>query len=560
MSDLALSLAEDSNVSGQIIATDPDGGTLTYSSLTQPAHGELSVDAVSGSIVYVPDADYFGSDMASVSATSGGKRAVAMVTFAITNVPDAPRITSISDQQNNAYALETSVPLHIVDVDGDPVTVTAAVGDTAIAAATVVADSTSLMVTPLARGSTTVTVTASDGALETATTFQFSIGDVTKAVTVEAGDSSSSKAAAEAAPTPTGEVVSISNVSTRDVDFELTYNEHTPFASIGDVVAHVRNMPSRHENESFPHKLWRFVRDNTYHGALMNYQLWWYDFWPMLNSLGFGQCSEAAALFVEIARAAGYEARVWTLIGHVVPEVYEDGAWRLYDPDVAVYYYTRTHTIAGVQELAEDPTLISNPTDPIYGSSNSSAYSTYIADIYDSKANNNAIARAIAPPLAPAGTSLIRLPAGSRLLLPGHWTAAPIVYDGLTPYTAPAYRQAAIELPAQWTGDVKLPWVLHDVQGSGSIFIDGMDFAVGSAELRAFLAAPGRPLTTASVASNVAGIRLVFMINATWYDYLKVNSVEATGQDVWALEISKSAVDAAVQVEPFPADLRRPDI
>jgi hypothetical protein len=280
----------------------------------------------------------------------------------------------------------------------------------------------------------------------------------------------------------------------------------------------------------------------------------------MLNSLGFGQCSEAAALFVEIARAAGYVARVWTLEGHVVPEVFEDDKWELYDPDLGIYYFTRGHAIASVQELASDPTLITDPTDPIYGSSDAVAYSSAIADIYDDKAGNNKVAAPISPPVAPIGASVITLPAGSRLLLPGHWTSAPVVYDGATPFTAPAYRQTAIELPAGWTGALKLPWVLWDVQGHGNISIGSASFATDTDNLRTFLSAPGSPLPSAFINENPSGLRLVFMINATWYEYQDSNDVQVTGQDVWALDIGRRPVDASVQVSPFPAGLRRPDI
>ncbi len=50
------------------------------------------------------------------------------------------------------------------------------------------------------------------------------------------------------------------------------------------------------------------------------------------------------------------------------------------------------------------------------------------------------------------------------------------------------------------------------------------------------------------------------MINATWYDLLDSNDVEIIGQDVWAVDIGTASVAPSVEVEPFPAYLRRTDI
>ncbi len=83
-------------------------------------------------------------------------------------------------------------------------------------------------------------------------------------------------------------------------------------------------MPERYLGEPFQRKLWRFVHENAYHDVPINAQRWWYDYWPTLNSLGFGFCGHLAAVYVEVARAAGYDARIWGLYGHVVPEIFAD--------------------------------------------------------------------------------------------------------------------------------------------------------------------------------------------------------------------------------------------
>ena len=63
----------------------------------------------------------------------------------------------------------------------------------------------------------------------------------------------------------------------------------------------------------FDRKLWRFVRDSVYHDVPLDARQWLYNPWVTLNSHGWGYCGHVAGTFVEIARAAGYEARVWGL-------------------------------------------------------------------------------------------------------------------------------------------------------------------------------------------------------------------------------------------------------
>jgi hypothetical protein len=151
------------------------------------------------------------------------------------------------------------------------------------------------------------------------------------------------------------ELVSLQNTLPRSVSFTLTYNGNKAFTSTADAADHIRSMPEQFASEPFERKLWRYVRDNTYHEVPINRSLSWHSYWPTLNSLSFGLCSHAAAVFTEVARAAGYEARIWGLSGHVVPEIRVDGRWQMYDPDLAIYYLTRDGRVAGVEELANDP-------------------------------------------------------------------------------------------------------------------------------------------------------------------------------------------------------------
>jgi hypothetical protein len=58
----------------------------------------------------------------------------------------------------------------------------------------------------------------------------------------------------------------------------------------------------------------------------------------LINSLGHGYCDDMASALVLLWQALGFEARVWKLEGHVVPEVLIGGHWQVYDPDLGLYF------------------------------------------------------------------------------------------------------------------------------------------------------------------------------------------------------------------------------
>ncbi|MEU0497212.1 Ig-like domain-containing protein [Mycobacterium sp. NPDC006124] len=79
-----------------LTGVDPDTGTtLTYTIVTQPAHGTLGpltrVDAVTQRLVYTPNADFNGSDSFTYTASDGSDASnVATVSITVTPVNDAP--------------------------------------------------------------------------------------------------------------------------------------------------------------------------------------------------------------------------------------------------------------------------------------------------------------------------------------------------------------------------------------------------------------------------------------------------------------------------------------
>lgn len=72
-----------------------------------------------------------------------------------------------------------------------------------------------------------------------------------------------------------------------------------------------------------------------------------------LSVYGTGVCDDAASAQAALAAAAGLPSRTWWLTGHVVPEVFADGAWRMLDPDHRIYFHAPgdTRAVYGVEQL-----------------------------------------------------------------------------------------------------------------------------------------------------------------------------------------------------------------
>jgi VCBS repeat-containing protein len=87
--DQSVSTAEDTAKDITLVATDADGGTLTYSVVADPLHGTLSGSAPA--LLYTPAANYNGSDSFTFKAYDGTLYSnPATVSITVTAVDDAP--------------------------------------------------------------------------------------------------------------------------------------------------------------------------------------------------------------------------------------------------------------------------------------------------------------------------------------------------------------------------------------------------------------------------------------------------------------------------------------
>lgn len=112
--------------------------------------------------------------------------------------------------------------------------------------------------------------------------------------------------------------------------------------------------------------IWRFLVDWRYHYYPADGGDELHDPVKFINVYGYGFCDDSAKSFAILCRGAGIRARAWGLNGHVVGEAFYGGAWHMFDPDHEVYYRMPAGHVAGVEELAAHPEVITRtPRDPI---------------------------------------------------------------------------------------------------------------------------------------------------------------------------------------------------
>lgn len=143
--------------------TDPENDPLTTSLVTGPSSGSLGFNP-DGSFVYVPDADFNGTDTFTYAATDpGGAVSRATVTLVVEPVNDAPQAVDDAASTPQYEPVTIDVLANDTDVDGDQLSV-AEVTQGAEGSVTIDPEGTVTYAPgPGFRGADTFTYTATDG-------------------------------------------------------------------------------------------------------------------------------------------------------------------------------------------------------------------------------------------------------------------------------------------------------------------------------------------------------------------------------------------------------------
>ena len=116
--DHVVSTNEDIPVGISLIATNVDGDVLTYTILTNPTNGTLTL--VGSTATYTPNVNYNGPDSFTWSVNDGTTTTSALVTITVLPIDDLPvasDLTATTDEDT-----PVNVTLVATDVEGDPIT------------------------------------------------------------------------------------------------------------------------------------------------------------------------------------------------------------------------------------------------------------------------------------------------------------------------------------------------------------------------------------------------------------------------------------------------------
>jgi large repetitive protein len=160
--DQAVTTDEDTAASITLGATDVDSDTLSFTIVSQPANGRLTISGAS--VIYTPALNFSGPDSFTFKANDGTIDSnVATVSIAVTAVNDAPVAASQSVSTDEDVA--AAIILAATDVEGSALTFTIVSGP---AHGTLSGAAPNLTYTPAANfsGSDSFTFTANDGAAD----------------------------------------------------------------------------------------------------------------------------------------------------------------------------------------------------------------------------------------------------------------------------------------------------------------------------------------------------------------------------------------------------------
>jgi len=86
----------------------------------------------------------------------------------------------------------------------------------------------------------------------------------------------------------------------------------------------------------------------------------------VLNAYGYGNCTSFAQTLSWLANCAGLEARVVSIPGHALSEIFHDGAWHAYDANGDRMVRKEDGTLASAEEIHLDPALLDRSTTALF--------------------------------------------------------------------------------------------------------------------------------------------------------------------------------------------------
>jgi len=344
----------------------------------------------------------------------------------------------------------------------------------------------------------------------------------------------------------------IENRSADTAAFRLKVNNNL-FYDAEELIKAVKQLPDTRYGESDYEKAWQLVsNDITFYHPLTQ-AAWQHNPLLLFNSIGFGQCDDLAITLAQLWTIMGYKSRVWGLNGHVVPEVYANNRWQMYDPSYRVYYALspQTNLIASVENLAENAGLVTEGGSLFTFNAASDArvqffrFSGVVAKRYTSAIDNYIIppdyyqfhSQHLPPPFT--------LPPKSKLMFP-------VLVDSAictTPLSEIAYAQAVLTLPANTKGRiVQQPLLLTAILGQGKLKIGGLVKEMPQNFLEQKVDLDSLQKQQTEILESNSPVKLVYLINWHLVKPQKNNHVYLKGTNVASCNTALIAVPDGLQL------------
>lgn len=349
--------------------------------------------------------------------------------------------------------------------------------------------------------------------------------------------------------TDSWKVFKINNNKDKDVLCNVDVNRRL-FKSKGDLLELIRITPDLYLNEPEVSKAWRFVKSNLQYNIPVSEAAWMHQPTIIFNSLGFGQCDDLASALAFIWREMGYETRIWNLNGHVVPEVFADGKWQMFDPSYDVYYYNEHREVAGFEELCANPSLVTGKFGRLKIDNFRNLAELNFKVLRYSEELQALYAKGGKPvtewhiPNVDDNMSFL-VPAGGNIIFPVN-SPSPVIISNWKGMKRQLVHYMRITIPKGWKGKFYCLLVITSVSGSGVLVIDNKPIPLQNFSLQFDLNAEN-PIHEFYVKEALFDIDVYALINPWLFNIPGKNNVIIEGADVEHLTLNTEKSEA-----PYP--------
>jgi hypothetical protein len=530
---------EDVRYTGQLVAIYSGSKPLRFVVTTGPRHGVLTVDEQTGSFNYMPEPDYFGDDEFEFQALAGNRSSgPAVFRMNVEPVDDLP----VLDMLGNLASLPETWAVPFVasakDADREVLQFSATSDDSAVATVEMESATGTALIYPRDEGEARITVTVTDGHSEVRREFMFNSTPVRSQRSLQVAD-------------PAFGALGIVNTADVPVSFKLRINDRIFVADRETMLTEALAQPSGIRRDDDVARLWAYVNRQTMHFSSLTAALWAHDPAVLVNSIGFGMCDDRTMALAYLVQMLDIPVRVWDVEGHVIPEVFVNDRWEVWDPDYGVVYFDEQGNVMSLANLQLRPDLITHPVDPVRPSLADQAYGEVLADLYASASNNRLVNYYYLHSVAEQ-TFKISLPAGGRLTIGGQHGATPATYLGVP---ATDFASAVLELPAGSTGGFITGLVPTSVIGAGKVRVGvSAVLDIGSVDMDLALGYATTFPGDVEITESQEPIAVSYLVNPLGARLQGTNSIVAEGLNAGALRFETRALSPSREMSLYFAN------